>query len=143
MSTFIVRASQRRAIRKHVRLACRIVREHDFIEVGRQCLDVSPDGMRVPTKVEVREGEGMIVSFRADELGMWFDTDAVVTRVIEGRRPTDLGRSFGLRFGSLGAVSRLILRGYLRRYPPPLPQRDARIDYAATVGRILSIPPFG
>jgi hypothetical protein len=85
-------------------------------------------------------GESVIVSFRATDLGLWFDTDAKVTRVLKGRRPGDpKGVAVGLEFGSLEAVSRLILRGYLRHFRPPLPKRDLQIDYAATVRRIMSI----
>jgi hypothetical protein len=80
------------------------------------------------------------VSFRATDLGIWFDTDAIVTRCLAGRRPGDpRGLAIGVRFGSLDKVSRLILRGYLKRFTPPLPRRERIIDYAATVGKILSI----
>lgn len=143
MQPFVVRAAQRRAIRRFVPMTCRVVRERDFVQVSERALDISPDGMLVPCEAELLEGDEMIVSFRATEIGIWFDTDAVVARVVEGRRPGDRGRCVGLRFRSLDAVSRLILRGHLRRYPPPVPKREQRIDYAATVGVILSIPSFG
>jgi hypothetical protein len=120
--------------------SCHVVREKDFRLVGGKALDVSPNGMRVAVLEPVALGEGVIVSFRATELGLWFDTDATVTRVLRGRRPGDArGIALGLEFGSLDAVSRLILRGYLRNFPPPVPRRAPVIDYARTVSKILSI----
>jgi hypothetical protein len=81
-------------------------------------------------------GEKMLVSFQATQLGLWFDTQAEVTRIIRGRRPEDEGRAFGMKFTNMDHVSRLILRGHLRRVPPPLPQRPTRVDYAATIRQI-------
>jgi hypothetical protein len=89
-------------------------------------------------------GTELFVSFRATELPLWFDTRATVARVIAGRRMGDDGRGFGLRFRSLPAVSRVILRGHLRRAPRPAPQRWAGAvptrpdpDYARIVKDIL------
>jgi hypothetical protein len=59
-----------------------------------------------------------------------------VARVVRGRRPKDRGRCVGLAFTKFDAVSRLVLRGHLRRTAPPIPQREPRIDYAATIKRI-------
>ena len=71
-------------------------------------------------------GDSLIVSFKATELGIWFDAEATVARVIRGRRPKDRGRCVGLSFTRFDAVSRLLLRGHLRRTAPPLPQRPPR-----------------
>jgi hypothetical protein len=62
------------------------------------------------------------------EFPIWFDTRATVARIVEGRRPGDDGRALGLRFDSLPAVSRLILRGHLRKIPPTLPKRELPLD---------------
>ena len=85
---------------------------------------------------DVSPGDDLIVSFRATELGIWFDAEAKVARVVRGRRPKDRGRCVGISFTEFDPVARLVLRGHLRRTAPPVPQRDARIDYAATVRRI-------
>ena len=139
MTDFVIPASQRRAVRRSLRLACQVVRERDFKLVAWQTLDLSPDGMLVPTDVDVEPGDEMIVSFRATPFGLWFDTDASVARVLEGRRNGDHGRCLGIRFRSLDAVARLILRGNLRRIPPPVPQREPRIDYARTLRQIQQV----
>jgi hypothetical protein len=132
----LVIARQRRAIRKAYRTTCRVHRESDFRLVGDEALDVSPDGMLVVSESDMKLGEECIVSFRATELGLWFDSVATITRVVRGRRPGDPGPAIGLRFDTMDAVHRLILRGHLRKIPPPLPKREQRIDYAATIHKI-------
>lgn len=128
-----VHRNDRREVRRAVGVTCQVVRERDFRLIADQAIDLSPDGMLVSSDHELEVGEGLIVSFKATQLGLWFDTDACVARVIEGRRPGDRGRGIGLSFSSLDRVKRLILRGHLRRVPPPLPRRIQRIDWTATV----------
>jgi hypothetical protein len=139
MSSFLVRVAERRAVRHAVDLSCTVVREKDSKLASLRAIDLSPEGMRVDLKdVDVDVGDRFFVCFRTTPFGIWFYTDAYATRMLHGRRPKERGRSLGLRFGSLSSVSRLCIRGALRRVPPHLPQREQRIDYAATVGRILS-----
>jgi len=134
----LVRKNDRKSVRRHVRIDCQVVRESDFALVGHRTLDLSPDGMLVRLSDDVKVGEKMLVSFQATQLGLWFDTQAEVTRIIRGRRPEDEGRAFGVKFTGMDHVSRLILRGHLRRVPPPLPQRPSRVDYAATIRQIAA-----
>lgn len=128
-----VHRNDRREVRRAVGLTCQVVRERDFRLIADQAVDLSPDGMLVSSHHEMEVGESLIVSFKATQLGLWFDTEASVTRVIKGRRPGDRGPGIGLSFSSLDRVKRLILRGHLRRVPPPLPRRIQRIDWTATV----------
>lgn len=130
--------NDRKTTRHHVRIDCEVVRESDFQLVGHRTMDLSSEGMLVRCASDVKVGERMLVSFRATPLGLWFDAEGEVTRIIRGRRPEDEGRAFGLRFVGMPHVSRLILRGHLRRVPPPLPQRPRRIDYAATIRQIAA-----
>jgi hypothetical protein len=132
----LVYLSQRRALRKAYKVRCRVVRERDFVLLGEEGLDLSPEGMLVRCESDVFCGDECVVSFKATELGIWFDTMAKVARVIEGRRPTDRCRAIGLSFDGLDAVHKLILRGHLRKVPPPLPARAQRVDYAATIRKI-------
>jgi hypothetical protein len=110
-----------------------VVRERDFRLIGSTALDLSPDGMLVATEHDLAVGESLIVSFRATSLGVWFDSEARVARVVRGRRDGDRGAAVGLSFSSLDRVKRLILRGHLRRVPPPIPRRAQRIDWTATI----------
>jgi hypothetical protein len=137
--SFIVHKNTRREVRRSVRLLCRVVRERDFKLLATRALDVSPGGMLVMSVRDAEPGETLILSFRATDLDIWFDAEGVVARVIRGRRTRDRGRCLGIRFTKLDAVSRVVLRSYLRRTAPPVPARppsDARIDYAATIKRI-------
>jgi hypothetical protein len=140
MSTsFFAYKNERKEVRRTLRLTCRVVREVDFKLVGARALDVSPDGMLIMAIGEAKLGDEVIVSFKATELGIWFDMEAVVARVIRGLREKDRGRCVGLSFTKIDPVQRHILRGHLRRVAPPVPHRTPRIDYAATIRKIAGL----
>jgi PilZ domain len=135
--------NRRGEMRRTVRLGCR-VRRRDGRLVGDRAMDLSPQGMLVFSDEQLPAGAELVVSFQTTDLPLWFDTRATVRRVIEGRRPGDRGRAIGLHFETLPAVSRLILRGHLRKAPPILPQRALppelvrpSVDYAAALRRML------
>ena len=121
MLSFFAHKNERRELRRRVTLACRVVRESDFRLIGSNALDLSPDGMLVMAIRDAEPGENLVVSFRATELGIWFDAEATVARVVRGRRPKDRGRCIGLRFTQFDPVSRLIPA----RPPSPLPAAHA------------------
>jgi hypothetical protein len=129
----LVHAQQRRIVRRAMRVECQVVRERDFRLLGSRAVDLSPMGMQVMAQERVLTGEPVIVSFRLPLSLYWFDAEATVARVVHGRRPGDLGRCFGLSFESLADDAASFLRRALRGVPPPLPMREPRIDYAATV----------
>jgi hypothetical protein len=133
-----VRKNERREVRRAISMTCQIVRERDFRLVSERAVDLSPDGMLVATDVDLEVGENVFVSFRATELGLWFDSEALVARTIRGRRPGDKGKGIALRFSTMPRVKRFILRGHLRRIPPPIPRRAQRIDWSATIRSIES-----
>jgi hypothetical protein len=133
MSGTLVHAQQRRIVRRSLRVDCQVVREHDFKLIGSRGVDLSPMGMLVMAQEHVLTGEPVIVSFRLPMSGWWFDAEATVARVVHGRRPGDLGRCFGLSFDTLEPDVQVYLRRALRGVPPPLPMREPRIDYAASI----------
>ena len=98
--------------------------------VGDRTVDLSPQGMLLRSDEGVDEGTSLVVSFQATDLPIWFDTCATLTRIVEGRRPGDPGRALGVKFETLPAVSRLILRGFLRKHPATLAQRELPLDLA-------------
>lgn len=133
-----IRKNERREVRRALSIRCQVVRESDFRLLADRSLDVSPDGMLVATDIGLELGENVFVSFRATDLGLWFDTEATVTRMIRGRRPGDRGRGVGLQFSTMPRVQRFILRAHLRNVPPPVPKRTQRIDWSATVRSLAS-----
>lgn len=136
MEMRFVRRNDRREMRRALGLSCQVVRERDFRLIADRAVDLSPDGMLVRTDHDLAVGENLIISFKATSLGLWFDTEATVARIIAGRRGWDRGPAVGLSFSTLDRVKRLILRGHLRKVPPPIPKRAQRIDWSKTVGRV-------
>jgi hypothetical protein len=133
MLATLVHAQQRRALRRGVRVDCQVVRERDFALVGSRGLDLSPFGMLVMAEVPVMTGEPLFVAFRLPRSTWWFDAEATVARVLHGRRPGDKGRCFGIEFDALDRSLQYFLHTALHGVPPPVPKREARIDYAASV----------
>ena len=113
--------SRRNVIRREVTLPCQAVREHDFVLIGDRAIDLSTEGMLVPLKRKVLTGESIIVSFQIP--GLWIDTEAVVARIVHGRRPGDDGLAAGLLFDRLAPAARAALAGYLHDRREPLPRR--------------------
>ncbi len=122
--------NRRHEIRRAVRLGCHVRRTDDWRLIGDRALDLSPQGMLVLSDEEIDPRLDLVVSFQATELPIWFDTMATVTRIVEGRRPGDTGRALGLHFDTLPSVSRLILRGHLRKLPATFPQREMPLELA-------------
>jgi hypothetical protein len=69
----------------------------------------------------VLTGEEVIVSFQLPGLKDFIDAEAVVTRVVHGRRPGESRRALGLSFTEISSFSRLLLESYIRRLPPVPP----------------------
>jgi hypothetical protein len=133
-------ASERRASRRAVDVACQVVRERGFVLLGERGTDLSPEGMLVPCAARmtraVTAGEEVIVTFRVPGTERWIDTLATVARVVRGHRRGDGGPAIGLRFAPLSAEDNRLVRWALRRYPPTFPARAMRIDYVATAALI-------
>ena len=124
--------SERRAERRAVLVECQAVRERGFVLLGDRAIDLSIQGMLVPSKVEVDLGEEVLVSLCIPGTEHWVDVSATVARVVRDRRWGDRGRAIGLRFSPIEGEDGLLLRWALRRFPPTLSTRAARVDYAAT-----------
>jgi hypothetical protein len=137
MSVLVPR-NQRTATRHSIRVPCQVVREDDFRLLAEKTMDLSVDGMLVRSDVDARIGDHVVVSFQATPLGLWFDAEGTVTRIVRGRRPGDEGRALGVKFENMSYLSRLLLRGHLRRQPPPLPKRSVRVDWAESVRMIAA-----
>jgi hypothetical protein len=133
MSGTLVHVQQRKVMRRAVRVDCQVVRERDFKMVGSRGVDLSTEGMLVMLQEPVLTGEPLVVAFRLPRSDFWFDAVGSVARVLHGRRPGDMSRCFGIEFDPLEPDVQVFLRRALRGVPPPLPMREPRIDYAASV----------
>ena len=133
MMRTLVRARQRRVIRRAIRVECQVVRERDFRLLSSHGVDLSTTGMLAATDERVLTGEPLIVAFRLPRTARWFDAEATIARVVHGRRPSDHGRFLGLEFHRLEPAAKWLLSHALRDVPPPVPRRERRVDYAASV----------
>jgi len=131
---------ERAAVRRAVGVECQAVAEEGFRLVGTRVLDASESGVLVLSDEAVRLGEPVILSMRVPRGRSWIDAECSVARIVRGYRRTDPLRAVGLRFEAIDPVDRAILLGSLAPLPPPVPARHLRLDYAATVHDIASLP---
>jgi hypothetical protein len=132
----MVLASERCAERRSVFVQCQVIRKRDFMLLGESAIDLSTDGMLLLSNVRTAVGEEVFVAFRVPGTEEWVDTDAIVTRKVQGRRSSDPGRGLGVQFTPLDGELKRSLRARLDDYPYTLPMRAPRIDYAATAGMV-------
>lgn len=95
------RARRSRSPRFSIRIPCQLVRLRDFKLVGKTIANLSEEGALVEALDAVLTGEPLLLSFRAPFSHRWVDADAVVARVVHGRRAGDLRRSLGVTFTGL------------------------------------------
>ena len=107
--------------RRIVRAKCQVVRERDFRLVADQVVDLSPTGALVMPADPVLTGEHVILSFKLPHIPYWLDTEAVVARVVHGRRPGEHTRGLALTFQGLSGISRYMIEQSLRYLPPAPP----------------------
>jgi hypothetical protein len=136
MPSILVRHRQRRSLRRSVRTRCQAVALDEFRLVGDRILDLSPRGLLLACDEGVEPGAELLVSFQAPHGGPWIDVEAEVARVIGGWRPYDPGYAAGLRFTHIERPARGELLTRLAGFPPPVPHRPLRMNYAETVSRI-------
>lgn len=142
MDNILVKKLYRRTVRRAVRSECTALGINEYREIGTEVLDLSPQGMLVACNQSVEIGDPIMLFFRApgvDEL--WLDAEAEVTRIVHGMRRYDRGYCMGVRFTYLEGPDRKQLSNRLVGYPPPIPQRRPKVDYAESVRRIMQVRP--
>jgi hypothetical protein len=113
----------RRPSRHQIRLACQVVRERDFRLIADEMVELSDSGMLVVPKLRVMTGESLLVSFMAPFTRMFLDAEAVVARVIHGRRLGDEGPRLGIELSGMDPLAKTILRSQLAELPSMAPRR--------------------
>jgi len=94
-----------------------VVRERDFKLVSREIVEVSENGLLIRPETRVLTGEELIVSFMAPFSRNFIDAEAIVARVVHGRRLTDGGPALGIHFQNIDQVSRAMLVKYMEYLP--------------------------
>jgi hypothetical protein len=120
---------RRTPLRSHHRLprhiltaSCQVIRERDFRLVADRVVDLSISGVLVSPADPVLTGERLLVSLQLPHSRYWLDAEAVVTRVVHGRRPGEHTRALALTFDGMSGLSRYMIRHALD-YLPPAPPR--------------------
>ena len=108
----------RHILRSH----CQVVRETDFRLVADRIVDLSVTGALVAPADPVLTGERVLLSFQLPHSLYWLDTEAIVTRIVHGRRPGEFTRALALTFDGISGLSRYMIRHALD-YLPPAPPR--------------------
>ncbi|MBN1653955.1 MAG: PilZ domain-containing protein [Deltaproteobacteria bacterium] len=138
MDTILVKKSLRRMIRRAVPSECTAFGTKEYREIGTRVLDLSPQGMLIACNHRVKVGDSIMLFFQAPGIEqLWLDAEAEVTRVVQGFRRYDPGYCMGVRFTYLEKPDRTLLAGRLVGYPPPIPRRRLRVDYAESIRRIM------
>jgi PilZ domain len=113
--------AQRRSTRRSVRLECQVVRERDFQLVADRIVNLSESGLMVSPADPALTGERLIVSFRIPHSGYWVDAEAIVARVVHGRRPGEHTRALALELENVEEIPQMLLARALQRCPPSPP----------------------
>ncbi len=133
MSVLMVPANDRIENRRAVRLPCDVVRTRDWKPIGKQMVDLTAAGLQLLAEDDAQVGEDVQVLFRVPFTNLWTFVEGTVKRVVNGWRTGDWGPAYGIQLAKMDPILETILRGTLWRFPPTIPWRPKRIDYAATV----------
>ena len=130
--------SHHRMPRRLLKHRCQVVRERDFRLIADRVVDLSATGALVMPADPVLTGERVILSFQLPSSLYWIDTEAVVTRVLHGRRPGEHTRGIALELDGLSGLSRFMIERALRYLPPAPPRfRPGRRQNADLLPRLV------
>ncbi len=110
-----------RSPRRAARLTCQLVRERDFRLIADRIVDLSPGGLLVGPADPVLTGERLLLSFCLPDSSYWIDGEAIVTRVLHGRRPGEYSRGLGLSLEDISPFARMMLERTVLKLPPVPP----------------------
>lgn len=130
-----------RTPRRLLRQSCQVVRERDFKLIADQVVDLSATGALVMPADPVLTGERVILSFQLPNSLHWVDTEALVTRVLHGRRPGEHTRGIALELDGLTDLHRFMVERALKYMPPAPPRyRPGRRENAALLDDLVGRP---
>jgi hypothetical protein len=124
--------------RRLLRQPCQVVRERDFTLIADQVVDLSATGALVMPADPVLTGERVILSFQLPHSLHWVDTEALVTRVLHGRRPGEHTRGVALELDGLSGLNRFMIERALKYMPPAPPRyRPGRRENATLLNELV------
>lgn len=123
----------RRSTRHAAKVDCYLVARHGFRSVRATTLDLSEEGLRIASDVDVRVGDFVALAFCLPNGRSFIDARGKVVRIERGLRAGDQGPAIAIRFTAMDPIDRGMLRGSLASIPPPIPRRNVRVDYAASL----------
>jgi len=133
--------SHHRMPRRMLRQRCQVVRERDFSLIADRVVDLSVSGALVMPADPVLTGERVILSFQLPHSLYWVDTEALVTRVLHGRRPGEHTRGIALELDGLSGLNRFMLERALKHLPPAPPRfRAGRRDNMSLLSSLVGVP---
>jgi hypothetical protein len=100
--------------------------DDDFRLIGERVLDASATGCLLACDRRVERGQTLLLSFQVPSSGLWFDVEAEVVRVVQGKREGDPGYCAGLAFRGFERDARLALGVDLREHAPVGAQRSPK-----------------
>lgn len=112
-----IRYVPRRPIRHVLRMPCQVVRESDFKLIADQTINLSENGLLVRPRMAVNPGDSVIVTFVAPFTRTFIDAEAVVARVVHGRRQHDAGPALGIQIVHMDNIARAMLHEHLPLLP--------------------------
>ena len=130
----LIPTRSRRAMRRAQPLTCEAISLDRYALLGVQALDISESGLLISAEDWASPRESVLLHIFGGSTEIV--AEAEVARVIEGRRDTDWGPAFGLRFTRISRRRLRRLMGKMRSVPPPVPARHLRVDYAASLRAI-------
>jgi hypothetical protein len=132
--------SHHRLPRRMLRQRCQVVRERDFQLIADQVVDLSATGALVMPADPVLTGERVILSFQLPHSLYWVDTEALVTRVLHGRRPGEHTRGVALELDGLSGLSRFMIERALKHLPPAPPRyRPGRRETSGLLSSLVGV----
>ncbi len=135
-------SSHHRTPRRLLRQHCQVVRERDFQLIADRVVDLSPSGALVMPADPVLTGERVILSFQLPHSMYWLDTEAIVTRVLHGRRPGEHTRGIALELDQISGLNRFMLERALRYLPPAPPSyRAGRRENPSLLSSLVGARP--
>lgn len=146
-------STDRKSQRHRCYLECQVVTDNEsFKLLGDEARDVSLGGMLLKLGKRLENagwldallGQRVLFSLRLPNSKIWVDGEGRVARIIKGRRSTKRrleAQSLGIEIVQMDGFDRLMLEQRIESLPPPMPAREAKLDYATYVAMAAQTSP--